>query len=105
MHSLAQHPAMLRAVLTDPNGKPLAEQSMPVTASEQVVAFSVEQPLLWSAEQPNLYHLVLTLQDAEWNSLRSCSAANRYSAIPYGKWYHEIEWQADCIQRRKPARI
>lgn len=55
----------LRAVLTDPNGKLLAEQSMPVTASEQVVAFSVEQPLLWSAEQPNLYHLVLTLQDAD----------------------------------------
>lgn len=63
----------LRAVLTDPNGKPLAEQNMPVTASEQVVAFSVEQPLLWSAEQPNLYHLVLTLQDAEGTVLEVVS--------------------------------
>jgi Beta-galactosidase/beta-glucuronidase len=81
----------LRAVLTDPNGKPLAELSIPVTASEQVVAFSVEQPLLWSAEQPKFVSYGSDFAGCGWNGSGHCSETNRYSDIPYGKWHLDID--------------
>lgn len=38
-------------------------------------AFTVEQPQQWSAESPYLYHLVMTLKDANGNVLKWCHNA------------------------------
>lgn len=66
------------ARLTDQNGKEVARQSVPAKLGTNNLQFEVVNPLKWTAETPNLYNLVVQLQQKDQSTdLRSVKVGFR----------------------------
>ncbi len=69
----------LKVTLLDPKGAEVLALSQPVDAAAQsevdyYLKARVETPALWSAETPNLYTVILSLQDAKGNETEALSS-------------------------------